>query len=61
MKHILFNRRYQTNYKMILADYLCLLDVTPTHTCTYRYIFTQHIQELLTHIQTLLGIKQKDM
>ena len=58
MKHFLFNRRYQTNYEMILVDNLCLLDVTHTCTCTYRHIFTQHIQELLTHIQTLLNDKQ---
>ena len=49
-KHFLFNRRYQTNYEMILMDNLCLLDVTHTHTCTctctYRHILTQHIQEL---------------
>ena len=48
----------------LLVGNLCLLDVTHTHThtctCTYRHVFTQHIQEL-THIQTLLGVKQKNI
>ena len=55
------NRRYQTNYEMILLDNMCLPDITHTCMCTYRHIFTQHLQELQTHIQTLLGVKQKNI
>ena len=51
MKHFLFNRRYQTNYEMILVDNLYLLDVTHTHMYMYiqTYIHTTYTRTTNTH------------
>ena len=43
MKHFLFNRRYQTNYEMILVDNLCLLNVTHTHVHVHIDIYSHNI------------------